>query len=226
MTTKSFFEPKNCDMKKIVLATLLFITTFTSCNGQNAKLRLNSPKENQSMNVTPIDLTGQLMNEDDFWQLIEKSRADANNNYQNQIESLKSHLLKLESSDIEKFDNRFTALLSASYTWKLWGAAYVINGGCSDDCFDYFRHYLIGYGRDKFYQTLKDPESCANWIKSEEEDNWEGLRYSSIGAYRQKTGRDLPKSFQAKFELKGEEFDEETVFRQYPKLAKKFAGEN
>jgi hypothetical protein len=28
-----------------------------------------------------------------------------------------------------------------------WGAAYLANGGCSDDGFDYFRGWLIGQGR-------------------------------------------------------------------------------
>ena len=34
-----------------------------------------------------------------------------------------------------------------SYRWDLWGAAYLANGGCSDDGFDYFRGWLIGQGR-------------------------------------------------------------------------------
>jgi hypothetical protein len=47
-----------------------------------------------------------------------------------------------------------------------------------------------------------------------------------MDAYKQKTGKDLPKSYNPKFELKGKPFDEETVFKQYPKLAKKFMGDN
>ena len=33
-----------------------------------------------------------------------------------------------------------------AYTWDLWGAAYVIEDGCSDDCFRDFRAYLISLG--------------------------------------------------------------------------------
>ena len=214
-------------LKKTFFATILLATTFTSCDGQKNKSQSQgSDKKEKSMNLTANDSTGQLMNEDDFWKLIDKSRAAANNNYQTQISSLKTVLLTLDANEIEKFDNTFTSLLTASYDWKLWGASYVINGGCSDDCFDFFRQYLIGHGKDKFYQTLKDPESCASWIKSEEEDNWEGLQYSAMEAYKQKTGKDLPKSYNPKFELKGKPFDEDTVFKQYPKLAKKFAGDD
>lgn len=213
-------------LKSIILASFVFAITLTSCEGQNnkSKSKTSNKKENGT-DLTSSDTTKQIMSEDDFWELIDKSRTASNNNYQTQISSLKTILLTLAPADIEKFDNTFIALLAASYDYKLWGASYVINGGCSDDCFDYFRQYLIGHGKEKFYQTLKDPESCASWIKSEEEDNWEGLQYAAMEAYKQKTGKEMPKTYQPKFELKGKPFDEETVMKQYPKLAKKFMGE-
>ena len=206
-----------------MLLAIFVSVAFTNCNGQKNKGQVKeSNKKTAIMYLTASDTTGLLMDEDQFWKLIEKARVAANNNYQTQIVTLKSALLALEPKEIEKFDNTFTALLASTYDWKLWGAAYVINGGCSDDCFDYFRQYLIGQGKDRFYQTLKDPESCIDWIKSEGDDEWEGLQYSAMDAYKQKTGKDLPRSYMPKFELKGEEFDEETVHKKYPKLAKKF----
>lgn len=214
-------------LKNIILISYIFVITLTSCEGQNNKGKSQSlNKKEKSINLTSSDTTTQIMGEDDFWKLIDKSRSASNNNYQIQISSLKTILLTLDPAEIEKFDNTFTALLAASYDYKLWGASYVINGGCSDDCFDYFRQYLIGHGKEKFYQTMKDPESCASWIKSEEEDNWEGLQYPAMEAYKQKTGKEIPKTYQPKFELKGKPFDEETVSKQYPKLAKKYMGGN
>jgi Protein of unknown function (DUF4240) len=207
-------------LKNIILTLFFFVIALTSCEGQN------SPKIKKPINLTSSDTTKQIMNEDNFWILIDKSKVASNNNYQTQISTLKTILLTLEPPEIEKFDNTFTALLAATYDYKLWGASYVINGGCSDDCFDYFRQYLIGHGKEKFYQTIKDPESCASWIKSEEQENWEGLRYSAMEAYKQKTGKEIPRIYQPKFELKGNPFDEETVAKQYPKLAKKFIGDN
>ena len=214
-------------LKNIILTSFVFAITLTSCEGQNNKSKLqSSEKKDTSIAMTSTDTTSQLMDEVEFWKLIDKSRAAANNNYQTQITSLKTILLTLESSDIIKFDNTFTGLLAASYDYQLWGASFVINGGCSDDCFEYFRQYLIGHGKEKFYKTIKDPESCVSWIKSEEEDNWEGLQYSAMQAYKQKTGKEIPKTYQPKFELKGKPFDEETVMKQFPKLAKKFMGDN
>jgi hypothetical protein len=214
-------------LKRLFFASLLCATAFAGCDGQNnSRPKSLDNKEKAKALPAGSDSSAQLMKQDDFWKLIDKSRATANNNYQAQTGSLKKILLTLEAKEIEKFDNTFTALLAASYDWKLWGAAYVINGGCSDDCFDYFRQYLIGHGKDKFYQTLKDPERCVTWVKSEDEDNWEGLQYAAMDAYKEKTGNGLPKSYQPKFELKGKPFDEETVFKQYPRLAKKFMSDN
>jgi len=79
----------------------------------------------------------------------------AKNNYQKQIGSLKEILLTLNAYEIEGFNNRFIALLDTSYNWNLWGAAYVINGGCSEDCFIYFRYYLIAHGKEKFLQYFQ-----------------------------------------------------------------------
>ncbi|MBS4064743.1 MAG: DUF4240 domain-containing protein [Chitinophagaceae bacterium] len=211
--------------KSIILTCFAFATILVSCEAQgNKDNSQKNEKKTKSMNLTSSDTTQQLMNEGDFWKLIDQSRVASKYDYQTQINALKIILLTLEPRDIEKFDNTFTALLAATYDYKLWGASYVINGGCSDDCFDYFRHYLIGQGKERFYETVNDPESCVNWIKSEEEDNWEGLQYAAMDAYKQKTGKEIPKTYQPKFELKGKPFDDETVMKQYPKLAKKFMG--
>ena len=212
-------------LRNIILTSFLFAITLYGCDGQDIKDKaISSNKNEKIIYLTSSDTSKEIMSEEIFWQLIDKSRNAANDDYQTQITSLKTILLSLEPTEIEKFNNTFIALLAASYDYKLWGASYVINGGCSDDCFDYFRQYIIGHGKEKFYQTIKDPESCVNWVKSEEEDNWEGLQYSAIGAYKQKTGKEIPMTYHPNFELKGKKFDENTVMKKYPKLAKKFTG--
>jgi hypothetical protein len=166
------------------------------------------------------------MDEDAFWKLIEKSRIAANNNYQMQCKSLKTILLKLEPTEIQKFDNTFSALIDAAYDYKLWGAVNVINGDCNTDDFDNFIQSLIGYGKEKFYQSIKDPEGCVSWIKSNNDDNSEGLQYSAKLAYKQKTGKYPSATIQPKFKLKGTPFtlEYDTLIKLYPKLAKKFMG--
>lgn len=162
------------------------------------------------------------MKEDAFWKLTNQSRIQSHDNYELQTKILKEILLKLKPEEIEKFDNTFTALLAASYNWDLWGASYVINGGCSDDCFDYFRQYLIAHGKEKFYETIQNPDDCVYWIKSESEELWEGIQYSAYDAYKEKTGKDIPKTYNPDWTLKGKKFDENNVEKKYPKLAEKF----
>ncbi|QIQ04326.1 DUF4240 domain-containing protein [Streptomyces liangshanensis] len=52
-------------------------------------------------------------------------------------------------------------LMADSYRNPLWAAAYVLNGGCSDDGFDYFRGWLIAQGRTTFERVLDAPDSLA-----------------------------------------------------------------
>lgn len=161
---------------------------------------------------------GQMMNEENFWKIIADVKKGA---------SLKSILNEFEPKDIVQFAFRYDSLMSMSYNWKLWGAAYVINGGCSDDCFEDFRQSLINQGKERFYSTLKDPESYINYIDSEELINErisyiERTPYVTYEVYQSKTGQELPRADFIKYELKGVPFDEATVDKQYPKLAKKF----
>ena len=174
------------------------------------------------MNLAANDTTGVTMDENEFWKIIDQSRKG--NDYDAQIRLLKVLLTALNTEGIVRFDNTFHSLLAATYNYKLWGASYVINGGCSDDCFEYFREYLIANGKERFYATVNDPESCVTWIKSEDEENWEGLRYAAPEVYKAKTGKEIQVTYQPKYELKGNPFDEATVDKQYPKLAQKFAG--
>ena len=51
--------------------------------------------------------------------------------------------------------------MNESYRWDLWSAAYLANGGCSGDGFDYFRGWLIGQGRTAYETVLADPDALA-----------------------------------------------------------------
>lgn len=51
--------------------------------------------------------------------------------------------------------------LADSYRNPLWAAAHIINGGRSDDGFDYSRGRLIMQGDDVLEQILADPDALA-----------------------------------------------------------------
>jgi hypothetical protein len=202
--------------KALILLVLLSVAVTAIAQPRQSA----QPKNRYAIQST--DTVDLLMNEYRFWGIIMEARSAAKGNYRYQISNLERLLFTLEPQEIEQFDNRFMAMMDVAYDSRLWGAAYVINGSCSEDCFEYFRQYLIAQGRERFYATLQDPESCSAWIKAESQESWEGILYTAGKIYKMKTGFEIPCSYSPDFELKGEPFDEATVVAQYPKLAKKF----
>ncbi|MEV6393407.1 DUF4240 domain-containing protein [Streptomyces sp. NPDC051907] len=89
-------------------------------------------------------------------------------------------------------------LMSASYRAPLWAAAYLVNGGCSDDGFDYFRGWLIAQGRTVFEQVMADADRLADLpavhAAAAGGDALEGEQILSIAwdAYETATGMELP----------------------------------
>ncbi len=49
-----------------------------------------------------------------------------------------------------------------AHTWDLWAAAYIINGGCSDDGFDDFKAALLTMPDELFDQVVEDPDCLAD----------------------------------------------------------------
>ncbi|MGW7382798.1 DUF4240 domain-containing protein [Streptomyces sp. NPDC054794] len=89
-------------------------------------------------------------------------------------------------------------LMAASYQAPLWAAAYLVNGGCSDDGFDYFRGWLITQGRTTFERVVADADqlaelpvvraAAAEFLELECEETL-GIAWN---AYRTATGTELP----------------------------------
>ncbi|GAA2451030.1 hypothetical protein GCM10010191_81340 [Actinomadura vinacea] len=137
------------------------------------------------------------MDRQDFWHLIDQAREGAPDD--RAIAERATALLAVRPrEDILAFQQLFWDLMSESYREPLWGAAYTINGGCSDDGFDYFRGWLIGQGRATFESAVADPDSLAgNPVVQEaakdfmELDN-ESMLGIAYGAYRTAQGEEMP----------------------------------
>ncbi len=130
----------------------------------------------------------------------------------------------MESDEIIEFDRLLCQLLNESYTWELWGAAYIINDGCSDDGFDYFRAWLISQGREVFENANKNPDSLAGIEDLEENVEFEELLYAANRAYEKVTGEEMtliPNSLPLLDE--GWDFDDTVEMKKrYPRLCKRF----
>jgi Protein of unknown function (DUF4240) len=90
--------------------------------------------------------------------------------------------------------------MAESYHWDLWGAAYLLNFGSSDDGFDDFRGWLLAQGRAVWEAALRDPDGLAKLPKVRRlapERRWEGRYWCqdildvAYKAYEQCTGQSV-----------------------------------
>jgi hypothetical protein len=160
------------------------------------------------------------MNADAFWKLIARHRPkpydpDAH------AERLTAALDKLPTEQVVAFDRIFREHVAQAYRWDLWGAAYVMNGGCSDDGFEYFRYWLVGQGREVYEGALANPESLAKLPQLEEgEAEAESLGYVGMQILEGR-GEPVPQVPQPAKPV-GEPWDEDEVFDLFPRLAEKY----
>jgi hypothetical protein len=137
------------------------------------------------------------MSDNQFWALIEtaqvKSRlGESNSDQEAQLKHLQRQLESLEPADLLEFQRTFNRLHQTSYRADLWGAAFLMNGGASDDGFDYFRGWLISQGRKVFEAALENPDSLAENVEDGDEADFgfenEDMLNIAMRAWMNKTG--------------------------------------
>lgn len=179
--------------------------------------------------VEVLDENAGSFGEIEFWSLIARSKSKAEDPFE-QIEILTEILSGRSEEDIIAFQKIFEELYVSSYRSDLWGAAYIINGGCSDDGFDYFRGWLIAQGKDTYYNTLENPEYLVKVIKTEEAGDveCEDMLSAAGNAYQAKTGKDyetflnmIPSRPYPAIVIDWQE-DDDSLKNKFPKLWKKF----
>lgn len=122
-----------------------------------------------------------------FWKIIDAARKE-NDGWEDMYEPLIDRLAKLAANEILSWKNIFDEYQSLSYKNKLWAAAYIINGGCGDDGFDYFRGWLTAQGKRVFMNALKDPDSLAEVEAAEGNVEFEDILGAAADAYFKKIG--------------------------------------
>lgn len=160
-----------------------------------------------------------IMSESRFWNIIDVAKKKSQSNYQLLCEELTRSLEKLTVEEIVQFDRTFSVLKAKTYSFRLWEAAYALNGGCSDDMFEYFRSWLIGQGKNKFYWSVKYPRFLFLIGVKEMIENYEGLEYCAYQAFLNKTGMEMPRIDDIQYVIAGKKFNENTAFFRYPELA-------
>ncbi len=134
------------------------------------------------------------MTRDQFWQLIDSIRSRSGADMDARIEFVRDELCKLAPKEVIDYTEHFDALFHDAYSWDLWGAAYIIFGGCSDDAFMDFRSNLISMGRKIFEEALANPDSLADLPRTECESlETEGFAYITRAIRGEKTEFEMPR---------------------------------
>lgn len=164
-----------------------------------------------------------------FWKIMDTSRSHANGDLDRQLELLHRELNKYDPDEIVSFARIFDEYWVRAYTHDLWGAAYIIGGGCSDDGFMDFRGWLISKGEAVYEAAMRNPETLVAVVTEEDGDGqFEGFHYAAWKAWEQKTGNDMddfPDSgLKSPDEPTGEPWSDEgdDLARRFPKLSRKF----
>ena len=101
------------------------------------------------------------MRTDDFWAVIGRATADRPASPAEVAKRAAADLATRDPLEIVGWGRHLDKVMVASGTQDLWAAAYLINGGCSDEGFDNFRGWLIAHGRDILARSVRSPDSLA-----------------------------------------------------------------
>ena len=164
------------------------------------------------------------MTEAEFWTIVAASRPSSAGGQEEQSQLLLQRLIQLSPEEVVSFKQRLDEQLDAAYRWDLWGAAYLLLGGCGDDSFEYFRLWLIAQGQETFARVLAEPDALALVAPPEPEEQceFELFAYVAFDAYEQLTDGEFPAtSREAPTSPTGHEWDfenDDEMKTRYPRL--------
>lgn len=180
--------------------------------------------------------TAEMMNEEQFWAIVQKAVDEAGDDEDEYLELVMHELSKLSLKEMVGFRLRTDKLLYDSYTSEMWCAGYLMNGGCSDDGFEYFRLWVISRGRKVYEAALANPDNLIDYIAEDAEVDFfefELFWYVAIDAFEEATEADLydyidDDNFTTRegnypnFEFNWDEEDPESMKKLCPRLFERF----
>lgn len=190
--------------------------------------------ENIKSDSLKLEKTAEMLDEDFFWKIVQSS-IDNSKNQEAQEKYLINEISKLTPKQIIGFRLRTDKLLYDTYNSEMWCAGYIMNGGCSDDGFEYFRNWVISRGKDVYYKAKENPDTLISEKDNGEDEmfDFESFWYVALEAFEKTTGNDLydyidEEKFQTKegnypqFEFNWEEENPESMKKICPKLYEQF----
>ena len=159
------------------------------------------------------------MDANGFWEIMDRVGSP---------EELQRELEQLPDSELADFEVEHQRAWVTAYDWGLWGAAFVIAGGCSDDSFMDFRSYLLSLGRAVYEAALADPDSLADVEDLDDGEGWEDWSSPTLVLVEARTGKFdylAPDRHPAgPADPTGEDWDEDDLEARFPRLSAKYDG--
>jgi len=177
-------------------------------------------KEEKSKTLPkPIDRS---MDESCFWDIIEKTKANASSTAQ-QIELLIAELELFKATEIGKFRKLLQQKMAELYHWDIWAVAYLAQGGCSDDAFEAFPPWIILQGPAVYQLALKDVTKLSAHVPAGGETQADGLLFAPAIAYENRAGKPMRPGKAKALKIRGKPWDESELQSRYPKLYRRYS---
>ncbi|MDR8522189.1 DUF4240 domain-containing protein [Shewanella fidelis] len=118
------------------------------------------------------------MTESEFWALV--TRTSPQQDQTELADALKQKLSLLSNDELRDFDKIFGQQMRRSYSWSVWGAAYVITGCDSEYAFAEFRCFLISLGQEWYDKVVESADELGKLELWPEKD---GYAYPFVDEY-------------------------------------------
>ncbi len=145
----------------------------------------------KQIDISNLGKTTETLDEEKFWQIVSASLENSPNE-EKQEEKLIDEIANLSPKEMIGFRLRTDKLLYDSYNAEMWCAGYIMNGGCSDDGFEYFRNWVISRGKKTYYEAKENPDSLIKEVSDDKDEyEFESFWYVALEAFNRKTGKNL-----------------------------------
>ena len=193
-------------------------------------------EKQRQQELAELKPTAEMMDEEQFWAIVQTAVDEAGDDEDEYLEVVKRELSKLSLKEMIGFRLRTDKLLYDSYTSEMWCAGYLMNGGCSDDGFEYFRLWVISRGRKVYEGAMANPDNLIDYIGDDAEMDFfefELFWYVALEAFEEVVDAELydyidDENFKTRegnypnFEFNWEEDEPESMQKLCPRLFEKF----
>ena len=193
-------------------------------------------EKQRQQELAELKPTAEMMDEEQFWAIVQTAVDEAGDDEDEYLEVAKRELSKLSLKEMIGFRLRTDKLLYDSYTSEMWCAGYLMNGGCSDDGFEYFRLWVISRGRKAYEAAMANPDNLIDYIGDDDEMDFfefELFWYVALEAFEEAVDAELydyidDENFKTcegnypNFEFNWEEDEPESMQKLCPRLFEKF----